>query len=301
MGRPTSAAPPRLRRSALASATSGGSASGRWAGRSRSGPGGSQVRVSECPIFSLLFICVIVHGPWMLTQHASQCSVVQYSLAHKPVGGPMPIFYRLSARIGIIQVEVDGLEMSKQHRNMHKLSTYNRSRRVTDTVPQTRSQISKVRHARVDPFRANRHAAQCTLVPTPQCHSWATLPPQHTATCKTDMHRQPEHGCRHNCAHPQPHTCTTLQHLQEAPCCPIMLPSAPPASPADTRAARAATAAEFRMPWVGIMSSWRIKPPSRRSSQIIMTPRSRRRRALTCGRERVGQRGHGHMRGSDGV
>ena len=49
-----------------------------------------------------------------------------------------------------------------------------------------------------------------------------------------------------------------LQHLQEGPCCPIMLPSAPPASPADTRAARAATAAEFRMPWVGIMSSWRI-------------------------------------------
>ena len=168
-----------------------------------------------------------------------------------------------------MQVKVDGLERSNQHRNMHKLSSYstcNRSRRVTDTVPQTRSQISEVRHARADPFRANRHAAQCTLLP--QCHSWATLPPRHTATCETDMHRQPEHGSRHNCARPQPHTCTTLQHLQEGPCCPIMLPSAPPASPADTRAARAATAAEFRMLWVGIMSSWRIKPPSRRSSQI---------------------------------
>ena len=37
----------------------------------------------------------------------------------------MPIFCRLSAQISIMQVKVDGLERSKQHRNMHKLSTFN--------------------------------------------------------------------------------------------------------------------------------------------------------------------------------
>ena len=169
-------------------------------------------------------------------------------------------------QIGIIHMKVDGLERSKQHWNMHRLSTCDRDRRVTDTERRHDDRISKVRRARADPFRAMRHAATCTL--PPQCHSWATPPPRGTATCEMGLHRQPKGGSRHNRARPQPHTCTTLQHLQEGPCCPIMLPSAPPASPADARAARAVTAAEFRMPWVGIMSSWRIKPPSRRSSQI---------------------------------
>ena len=57
--------------------------------------------------------------------------------AHATVGGPKGIFRRLSAQIGIIQVKVDGLERSSQHRNMHRLSTCDRDRRVTDTVPQT--------------------------------------------------------------------------------------------------------------------------------------------------------------------
>ena len=122
--------------------------------------------------------------------------------AHSTLGrGPMPIFYRLSARIGIIQVKVDGLERSKQHRNMHKLSTFNRSRRVTDTVTQTRSQISEFRHARADPFRANRHAAQCTLPP-----SWATPPPRGTATCEMGLHRQPEHGSSDTIVRVRSHT-----------------------------------------------------------------------------------------------
>ena len=109
----------------------------------------------------------------------------------KLLGGPMPIFCRLSAQISIMQVKVDGLERSKQHRNMHKLSTYNRSRRVTDTVPQTRSQISKVRHARADPFRANRHAAQCTLVPSAiagrPCHHSTLQHAKRTCTGSPNM------------------------------------------------------------------------------------------------------------------
>ena len=149
--------------------------------------------------------------------------------------------------------EVDDLERSKQHRNMHKLSTFNRSRRVTDTVTQTRSQISEFRHARADPFRANRHAAQCTL--PPQCHSWATPPPRGTATCEMGLHRQPKGGSRHNRARPQPRTCTHSKSLQACPCQQTKLPSAPPAPSADTRPARPSTVAEFRAPWVAIMSS----------------------------------------------
>ena len=69
----------------------------------------------------------------------------------------------------IIHVKVDGLERSKQHWNMHRLSTCDRDRRVTDTVPQTRSQISEVRRARADSVRSLRQAAMRTL--PPQCHS----------------------------------------------------------------------------------------------------------------------------------
>ena len=72
-------------------------------------------------------------------------SLATYSVNCNPdVGGGEEIFRGLSAQIGIIQVKVDGLERSKQHWNMHRLSTCDRDRRVTDTVPQTRSQISEV-------------------------------------------------------------------------------------------------------------------------------------------------------------
>ena len=56
----------------------------------------------------------------------------------------MDIFRRLSAPIGIIQVKVDGLERSKQYRNMHRLSTCDRDRRVTDTARRHDDQIPKV-------------------------------------------------------------------------------------------------------------------------------------------------------------
>jgi hypothetical protein len=114
---------------------------------------------------------------------------------------------------------------------MHKLSTYNRSRRVTDTRHSATDTIPDFESSTRTRGPISSQQTRSTAHTCPQCHSWATLPPQHTAACKTDMHRQPEHGSRHNCAHPQPHTCTTLQHLQAGPCCPIMLPSAPPCIP----------------------------------------------------------------------
>ena len=157
----------------------------------------------------------------------------------------------------MVQVKVNGLERSKQHRNMHRLSTCNRGRRVTDKVPQTRRQISEVRRARADPFRAIRHAATCTL--PPQAHSWTTPPPQGTATCDMGVHRQPKGVSSHNCARPQPHTSTHSKSLQKYPCHQTKLPSAPPPPPADTRPARSATAAAFRVPCVGIMTSSRSR------------------------------------------
>ena len=89
-------------------------------------------------------------------------------------------------------MKVDSLERSKQHRNMHRLSTCHRDRRVTDTVPQTRAQISDIRRARADSVRSLKHAGTCTL--PPQAHGWATLPPRGTATCKMGVHRQPLGG-----------------------------------------------------------------------------------------------------------
>ena len=111
-----------------------------------------------------------------------------------------------------------------------------------------------------------RHAATCTL--PPQCHSWATPPPRGTATCEMGLHRQPKGGSRHNRARPQPRTCTHSKSLQACPCHQTKLPSAPPAPPADTRPARPSTVAEFRAPWVAIMTSRSVERPSRWSSDI---------------------------------
>ena len=169
------------------------------------------------------------------------------------LGGPKAIFRRHRMQIGIIHVKVDGLERSKQHWNMHRLSTCDRDRRVTDTERRHDDRILKVQLARADPFRAMRHAATCTL--PPQCHSWATPPPRGTATCEMGLHRQPKGGSRHNRARPQPRTCTHSKSLQACPCHQTKLPSAPPAPSADTRPARPSTVAEFRAPWVAIMSS----------------------------------------------
>ena len=186
-----------------------------------------------------------------------------YALA---VGGGEEIFRRHSVRIGIIHVKVDGLERSKQHWNMHSLSTCDRHRRVTDAVPQTRAQISKVRRAHADPFRATRHARKCTL--PPQVHSWMPPPPVGTTACEMGLRQQPKGGSGHNRARPQPLTCTHGKSLQTCPCHPTKLPSAPPAPPPDTRPARAPTVARFRAPWLGTMASRSVKPPSRWSSQI---------------------------------
>ena len=84
-----------------------------------------------------MFLCV----PQKATTYLGQ---LLYVLGAPALGGPKGIFRRLSAQIGIIQVKVDGLERSSQHRNMHRLSTCDRGRRLTDTVPQPRSQISEV-------------------------------------------------------------------------------------------------------------------------------------------------------------
>ena len=51
------------------------------------------------------------------------------------VGGGEEIFRRNDVQIGIVHMKVDSLERSKQHRNMHRLSTCHRDRRVTDMVP----------------------------------------------------------------------------------------------------------------------------------------------------------------------
>ena len=123
------------------------------------------------------------------------------------VGGGEEIFTRHRMQIGIIQVKVDGLERSKQHRNMHRLSTCDRDRCVTDTVPQTRSQISQFGRGRADSIRSLRHAGTCKL--PPDCHSWAIPPPRGTATCETGVQRQPQDGSRHNHARPQPRTMST--------------------------------------------------------------------------------------------
>ena len=159
-------------------------------------------------------------------------------------------------QIGIIHVKVDGLERSKQHWNMHRLSTCDRDRRVTDTERRHDDKISKVRRARADPFRATRHAAKCTL--PPKYYRWATPPPWSTATCEMGLHRQPKGSSRHNRARPQPRTYTHSKSLQACPWHPTKLPSAapaPPAPPADTRPARLSMVAEFRVPWVGIITS----------------------------------------------
>ena len=160
-------------------------------------------------------------------------------------------------QIGIIQVKVDSLERSKQHWNMRRLSTCDRDRRVTDTVPPTRSQISDIRRARADSILSLRHAGTCTL--PPQCHGWATPPPRGTATCEMDVHRQPQGGSSHNRTLPQPRTCTHSKSVQACPFQPTKLPSAPPAPPAGTRPARASIVATFRAPWVGIKTSRSVR------------------------------------------
>jgi hypothetical protein len=129
------------------------------------------------------------------------------SARDKILGGLKEIFRRHRMQIGIIQVKVDGLERSKQHRNMHRLSTCDRDRCVTDTVPQTRSQISQFGRGRADSIRSLRHAGTCKL--PPDCHSWAIPPPRGTATCETGVQRQPQDGSRHNHARPQPRTMST--------------------------------------------------------------------------------------------
>ena len=149
---------------------------------------------------------------------------------------------------------------------MHRLSTCHRDRRVTDTVPQTRAQISDIRRARADSVRSLKHAGTCTL--PPQGHGWATLPPRGTATCKMGVHRLPKSGSSHNRTHPQPRTCTQCRSLETWPCHPAKLPSPPTAPPVDTRPARAATVAGFCAPWIGTMTSRRVKRPSRWSSYI---------------------------------
>ena len=182
-----------------------------------------------------------------------------------PLGGGMETRFsgalvsRYRAQSGIIQVKVDGLERSKQQRNMHRLSTCNRGRRVTDTVPQTRRQISEVRRARADPFRAIRHAARCTH--PPQAHSWTTPPPQGTATCDMGVHRQPKGVSSHNRARPQPFTSTHRKVCNSAPATKQSFPLPPYdcIPPADTRPARSATVAAFRVPCVGIMTSSRSR------------------------------------------
>ena len=170
-------------------------------------------------------------------------------------------------QIGIIQVKVDSLERSKQHWNMRRLSTCDRDRRVTDTVPQTRSQITRVRRARAHPFLSRRHAAKSTL--PPQCHSWVTPPPRGTATCKMGVHRQPQGGSSHNRTLPQPRTCTHSKCVHACPFQPTKLPPVPPAPPAGTRPARASMVAKFRAPCGS--ASRRLENserPSRWSSQI---------------------------------
>ena len=110
---------------------------------------------------------------------------------------------------------------------------------------------------------------------------------------------------------PQSHTsaATHMHTLQKSANMPMplhatktQLPSAPTVSPADTRAARAATVARFRVPWVGTMTSRSVVHLNHQVDGVLRSAlRSRRRRALTCGRERAGQRGQEHIRGSDGV
>ena len=85
-----------------------------------------------------------------------------------PIGGGQEIFGRLSAQIGIIQVKVDGLERSKQHRNMHRVSTCNRDRRVTDTVPRTGSpKIRSLTCTRGPILSDQTHSKEHTAAPVP--------------------------------------------------------------------------------------------------------------------------------------
>ena len=168
-------------------------------------------------------------SPWSLKRHClapvlPRCTyVLQYPERPQGIGGEEEIFRRDYVQIGI--VKVDSLERSKQHRNMHRLSTCHRDRRVTDTVPQTRAQISDIRRARADSVRSLKHAGTCTL--PPQGHGWATLPPRGTATCKMGVHRLPKSGSSHNRTHPQPRTCTQCRSLETCPCHPAKLPSPP--------------------------------------------------------------------------
>ena len=200
-------------------------------------------------------------------------------------------------QIGIIHVKVDGLERSKQHWNMHRLSTCDRDRRVTDTERRHDDRISKVRRARADPFRAMRHAATCTL--PPQCHSWATPPPRGTATCEMGLHRQPKGGSRHNRARPQPRTCTQCKRLQTCPCHPATLPSAPYLPPCRHPTGQTVHGRRISR----AVGRHHVRGASNVEVDGVLRSalRSRRRRALTCGAERACQRGQEHMRGSDGV
>ena len=85
--------------------------------------------------------------PWSLRRQAgelSEPSTIDTNHPRPNLGGPKEIFRLHTVQIGIIQVKVDGLERSSQHRNMHRLSTCDRDRRVTDTARRHDDQIPKV-------------------------------------------------------------------------------------------------------------------------------------------------------------